>query len=319
MQERRRTSVAGGRRCRVGLQPGGQDALDGAVGRVADRDRLGAGQLEPRGAVLIGQAEHALGGAQPEQRVLPEEFSDHRDGCPADLGGAGATPGRSPHGERDLLRRVVRHISGLAGRAATMSGDQLPTIEDLHHRGGGTDVHLPADVSPRHRVEGLAHLDVDVQTDRAGGPGGEHGPLARQRVQLGGFDRLEHHNGDAPPAADTPAAGDLAAPGDRGILHLRKRGPLPPAPERIPHIRHRPPHPRLVLRLTASRRHRPQPGRGGPNHDRAHPYAHRAGRRQRPGRRPGRAATQAARLGPGHARRRGGGRAPAPGHRPPPR
>jgi hypothetical protein len=31
---------------RVGLGAGGQDALDGAVGRVADRDRLAAGRLQ---------------------------------------------------------------------------------------------------------------------------------------------------------------------------------------------------------------------------------------------------------------------------------
>ena len=62
VQERGGTAVPGRA---VGLGAGGEDALDGAVGRVAGGDGLGAGGLEPAGLVLVGQAEHALGGAQP--------------------------------------------------------------------------------------------------------------------------------------------------------------------------------------------------------------------------------------------------------------
>ena len=47
MQERRRAAVPGGRRDLLALGPGGQDALDGPVGRVTGGDRRGAGRLEP--------------------------------------------------------------------------------------------------------------------------------------------------------------------------------------------------------------------------------------------------------------------------------
>ena len=88
VQVRGGAAVAGGRGSRSGLGAGGEDALDGAVGRVADRDRLGAGGLQPGRAVLVGQAEHALGGAQPEQGVDLQQLVDDRGAGGADLGGA---------------------------------------------------------------------------------------------------------------------------------------------------------------------------------------------------------------------------------------
>src|SRR5258706_2855564 len=63
------TAVTGRRWGRVGLGPHGKDALDGAVGRVTGRDRLRAGGVQPRRTVLGGQADDALGGAQPVQDV----------------------------------------------------------------------------------------------------------------------------------------------------------------------------------------------------------------------------------------------------------
>lgn len=67
---------------------------DGAVGRVSGRGGLGAGGFEPVGFVLVGQAEDSLGGAEPEQRVLGEQFADHGAGGRADLGGSAPAPGR---------------------------------------------------------------------------------------------------------------------------------------------------------------------------------------------------------------------------------
>ena len=64
-QERRGPAVAGRGGQLVPLGSGGEDAPDGAVGRVAGRDRLRAGGLEPAGVVLVGQADDALGGAEP--------------------------------------------------------------------------------------------------------------------------------------------------------------------------------------------------------------------------------------------------------------
>ena len=60
----------------VALGAGGQDALDGPVGRVPGGDRLRAGGLEPGRVVLVGQADHALGGAQPVERVLGQQLAD---------------------------------------------------------------------------------------------------------------------------------------------------------------------------------------------------------------------------------------------------
>ena len=86
-QERRRPAVPGCGGQLVALGPGGEDALDGPVGRVPGRDGLRAGRLEPAGVVPVGQADDALGGAEPVERVVGEQLTDHvlagRARCPA--------------------------------------------------------------------------------------------------------------------------------------------------------------------------------------------------------------------------------------------
>jgi hypothetical protein len=102
----------------VAVGAGGQDALDGAVGRVSGGDRLGAGGLEPGRVVPVGQADHALGGAQPVERVAGEQIGDDLLARRADVPGLLAAPGRSAQVEGDLLRRVVAEVGLLAPRLA---------------------------------------------------------------------------------------------------------------------------------------------------------------------------------------------------------
>ena len=134
---------------------GGQDALDGPVGRVPGGDRLRAGGLEPGRVVPVGQADHALGGAQPVERVVGEQLADDLLAGRADALGLLAAPGRGAHVERDLLRRVVAEVGLLAPVLARVGLDQLPADEELHHRVGDAHVGGLADVPPRHRVQHL--------------------------------------------------------------------------------------------------------------------------------------------------------------------
>ena len=57
----------------VAVGAGGQDALDGPVGRVPGGDRPRAGGFQPGRVMPVSQADHALGGAQPAERVLGEQ------------------------------------------------------------------------------------------------------------------------------------------------------------------------------------------------------------------------------------------------------
>jgi hypothetical protein len=58
--------------CRAGLslQPSGENAPDGAIGRVADGTGLGAGGLQTCRPVLVGQAEHALVGVRIRNAIF---------------------------------------------------------------------------------------------------------------------------------------------------------------------------------------------------------------------------------------------------------
>lgn len=77
---------------------------------------------------------------------------------------------------------------------------------------------------PRHRVQGLAHLDVDVRPDLAGRPGREHEMLARQRFQRFGLDRFEHRQGcGAAQRSALPPPGHLPAPQHGLFLEVRLR------------------------------------------------------------------------------------------------
>jgi hypothetical protein len=110
-------------------------------------------------------------------------------------------------------------------------------------------------VLPRHRVQALADLDVDVGADLAPRPLREHERGPRQRRQLLFLHRAEHRGrGGAVQRPAGPPAGDIGAPAHRCRLHLLQTGEFAAPPERVPDIRHRTLHLRLVTRL-------PGPGR----------------------------------------------------------
>src|ERR1700678_582078 len=105
VQERAGAAVPGRSGCwLVAVGAGGQDALDGPVGRVPGRDRLRAGGLEPGRVVPIREADYALRGAEPVERVVGEQLADDLLTRRAGALGLLAAPGRGAHVERDLLR-----------------------------------------------------------------------------------------------------------------------------------------------------------------------------------------------------------------------
>lgn len=71
-----------------------------AVAGVADLDRPGAGGVQSRERVALGQPEHPLGGAQPVQHRLSEQHLDQLGDCWAELASAVAAPGRGAREKR---------------------------------------------------------------------------------------------------------------------------------------------------------------------------------------------------------------------------
>ncbi|MGW1599368.1 hypothetical protein [Streptomyces sp. NPDC002343] len=106
MEEGRGAGISAGLGLGVGFGAGDEDALDGAVGRVAGRDRSGAGGFQARVTVLLPQSENRLGGAELVERVDLQELVDDLAAGVADLGRLGAAPDGHLHPEGDLLRRM---------------------------------------------------------------------------------------------------------------------------------------------------------------------------------------------------------------------
>ena len=234
----------------VSFGAGGQDALDGPVGRVPGGDRLRAGGFQPGRVMLVGQPDHALRGAQPVERVAGQQLADDLLARRADPGGLLAAPGRGPHVERDLLRRVVTEIGLLAAGLARVGLDQLPADEELDHRRGQPHVGGLADVLPWHGVQNPVDLGVDVRADLRPRPGGQHERLRGQRPQRLFLRGLEHRGrGGAVQRPARPPPGDFRGPALGPGLHLLQRGELPAPPEAVPDIRHRPLDPGLVAGL----------------------------------------------------------------------
>ena len=174
--------------------------------------------------MLVGEADHALGGAEPVERVVGQQPGDDLLARGADGGGLAAAPGRGAHVERDLLRRVVTEVGLLAAHLARVGLDQLPADEELHHRGGQPDVGGLADVLPGHRIQHPVDLGVDVRADLRCRPGGQHERPGGQRPQRILLCRLEHRGRrGARQRAARPAPGDLRGPAGRLRLHLLQR------------------------------------------------------------------------------------------------
>jgi hypothetical protein len=69
-RHRRNVAVTGGLAGQLlGVDAGGEDAFDGAIGRVTGLDRAGAGGLDAVQAVFVPQSEDALGCAKVVDRV----------------------------------------------------------------------------------------------------------------------------------------------------------------------------------------------------------------------------------------------------------
>lgn len=58
----------------------------------------------------------------------------------------------------------MRLVGLLANLFERLGGDQVPVVEDLHHRLGRTGVDAAAEIAPPHRIQRLADLDVDVRS-----------------------------------------------------------------------------------------------------------------------------------------------------------
>ena len=215
--------------------------------------------------MLVGQAEHALGGAQPVQGVDRQQLADHlrrrpgrsrRPACGTRSGCACGTRS-SPAGSRP--------VGLLAPRLARVGLDQLAAVEELHHRRGRRGRRAVLPIS-RHGTE----YSVLPTLTWMSGPTLRRRPRARARTGLSAtaaarrLGRGEHRGrGGAVQRPARPLPGDLSAPALGLGLHLRQRGELPAPPERVPDIRHRPLDLRLVPRLERPRRVDQAPVVGG--------------------------------------------------------
>ena len=144
---------------------GDEDALDGAVVRIPDRQCSGAGRIEAGIAVGIAQPDDALDGAQPVDGVDRREFGDDRDRAGSDLFGLGATPRHAAQRVGDLVRRIVLEVRRAPRQMQHVGRHDGVVVEDLHDVTGGAHGDLLADQPPRHRVQRLAGLDVAVRGD----------------------------------------------------------------------------------------------------------------------------------------------------------
>ena len=208
--------------------------------------------------MFTAQGEHPLGGAQPIERVHLQELVDDLDAGRADGRGALAAPGRVPHEERDLAGRIVAQVALAAAGLDGVRLDQLTAVgEELHLRCGGAGVQGGADVLPRHRIQRLADLDMQVGMDTDGAPAGRLEPRGRQRPQPGGLDRGEHPGRLRPgqrPAGSLPR--HLGAPRLSSLLQALQAvtGEVAALPKRVADIGHRPLDLRLVTGLPGASR-----------------------------------------------------------------
>ena len=226
------------------------------------------------GLVLVGQAEHALGGAQPVQRVVcrAARRSPRRQAGPISRG-LPAAPCRGAHVERDLLRRVVgRGRSACPAACADVGLDQLAAGRRSAPSWRWTGRRGSCPIS-RHGTE---YRLLPTLTWMSGPTlHRDHSPARTGRAAAAPARRPRRRR--TPPPGAAPSSGRHArcpatsrAPAHRLGLHLRQAGELPAPPERVPDIRHRP----LDLRPCPSAC-APAPGRPGSRN--ARPARHRTG------------------------------------------
>ena len=215
----------------------GQDALDGAVGRVAGLQGPGAGRLQPGVAVPLAQPQHALRLPQPEQRVHRQQLADQRGAGRADHARLGLAPDRGAHEEPGLVLGQVGPVGAPPARGEHVGLDQLPVQVELHHGGGGARVQPLADQPVRHRVQRPAHHHVRVRGDlgrlQVAGSNGASGSGSSAPRLLGG----EHlRDGAALQRPRPPLPGHLHAPRLRVGGHRRQARPAAPGEEAGPDV-----------------------------------------------------------------------------------
>ena len=256
VQERGRSAVPGRAGHRRPLGAGGQDALDGPVGRVTGGGGFRAGGLEPAGLVLVGQVQHALRGAEPVERVVFQQPADQRLARRADLGGFLPAPRRGAHVERDLLRRVVGQVGLLALRPCGHGSSPgprrrtaAPSWRSTGHPGSGRCASTAPSTSVRPTLTWMSgptlHRDQSASTN---------GDRRQRRQARPSRPRRTPRPGRRRPAAGRPAARPPRCTTARPRPASAPAGELPAPPERVPDIRHRPLDLRLIPRF-------PGPGR----------------------------------------------------------
>jgi hypothetical protein len=192
-----------------------QDRLDGVVAVFTDGMGPGAGGVDARGAVAVGEPEHALRAAQPIERPLAQQGLDEQGTGGADRGGALATPGGGLQEEVDFLRgQMGDERAALAGASAAMGRDQGVVVEELDLAPGGADPEPLAEQAMGRRVVSPIEDDVAVGVELGLLPLGELPGREREREQRRALEAIEHLEGDLLGGAVEAAAGDLEAPAE---------------------------------------------------------------------------------------------------------
>ena len=174
-----------------------EDGLHGVIAILADRMRAGTGGLEAGGAVALGEAQDALGAAEPIEGTIAEQGVDELGAGPANLDGLRPTPGGRLHEEVDLVGwEVGGERAPLAGAGGAMGGDEGVVVEELDLAQGGPDPEALAEQTMGGGVVGAGEDDVAVGVELGALPFELLPGREGQRLQGGPLQRRRR-----PPAA----------------------------------------------------------------------------------------------------------------------
>jgi len=153
-------------------------------------ERALAGGLEARGAVGLVQTYDCLRRAQPLRYAIGEELPEQLVAVRPDALGLhraplrrGQGPGQRVSGQVIADRRAFARLV-----QPRMRGDPLVLVEDAHAGVGGAQPRGLPDPPIRHRIQGVAVLDVSVGLDNDLDPLRELRRHVRQRLQQSPLD-----------------------------------------------------------------------------------------------------------------------------------
>jgi len=146
-----------------------------------------------------------------------------------------------------------------AGPQPGVGLDQDAVVVELDELTVRADLKTLPEVGPRHGVQRLADLDVEVAVDLHGGQD-RHVIRRWDGQQHAGLVRGEDLGGPGLDRAVETHPGLVTAPPLRGFLGGGEVGERLPGPEVAPHVLHRPLHPGFVLRGTDPGRVGGEPG-----------------------------------------------------------